>query len=418
MTPGDRPLLEQLRDTLDFAVSRIPWYRERSDRYGIPIASGADLDRLPIIDRATVQADPARFASSGEWPSAVQYSSSTTGGIGQPRWRSAAEAAALLDHLGPPDPDEGVTLAIHPYDQGAPSMPGAAVNRVYAGMLVPWHFDLIHSILADGWRSTAGTRQVTAIDCFSPGLRILTEWFDQRGIDPRSFGITDLYGYGSIQPAPWRRRLAEAWGAHYHDIYAMSDVILSDADECRLCHAYHFLFPVVPEVVDLDTRTQVSHGSGALLLTELHPFAQLQLHVRYWTDDLVELRRACPYGDLALRLLGRRSQSAVVQRPERPALVVGSLRVAEACAAVPDVAPAPITWASWAADVGAPRFSLGAWGDVVTVVVELRYRPALFPARAAGVADEIGTAITAEVGDVRLRVETVGPGELDAPTKV
>ena len=322
------------------------------------------------------------------------------------------------------DPDEGVTLTIHPFDQGMPSMPGAAVNRVYAGMLVPWHFDLIHSILADGWRSTAGTRPVTAIDCFSPGLRILTEWFHQRGIDPRGFGITDLYGYGSIQTAPWRRRLADAWGARYHDIYGLSEVILSDASECPLCHAYHFLFPVVAEVVDLDTRAQVSAGTGALLFTELHPFAQLQLLVRYWSDDLVELRRPCPYGQLGLRLLGRRSECAVVPRPGHPALVVGSLRVAEACAAVPDVALSPVSWAPWAADAGAPRFTLGAAGDVVTVVAELRYRPALVPPRAAGVAAEIGAAITAEVGgaladgDVHLRVETVGPGEVAAPTKV
>lgn len=433
--PGHRPLSEQLASTLAFAVEHIAWYRERAEVYRGPILSSNDLARLPIIDRATVMADQRAFASADTWPSAVSYSSSTTGGIGQPRWRNDAEQRALVELLGAPDPDggaggpvaEAVTLVIHPYDQGPPVAPPAATRRIYVGMLVPWHFDLIHEILAEGWASPSGRVPITAVDCFSPGLRILTEWFDQRGIDPLTFGVTDLVGYGSIQPGVWRRRLEQAWGARYRDLYGLSEVVLGESAQCPLCHAYHFPLPVVPEVVDLVTRQPIPHGAGILLLTELYPYAQLQLLLRYWTDDIVELARPCPIGGFGIFFRGRRSSSVVVDHPGGVPLIIGSLQVGEVCAEVPDVAVNTITWAPWAGDVGTPRFSLHAAGPDVTVTVELRYRPSLFPARAREVANELEAMLRGEVsglsgaldeGQARLRVVTVGPGDLRDAIKV
>lgn len=428
--PGRRTYAEQLRDTIDFGVAHIPWYRERADAYLGPIDTLEDLARRPIIDRSIVMADQRAFASSDEWPSGISYSSSTTGGIGQPRWRSLGEQQALVDFLGPPPERDGVTLVIHPFDQGPPMLPPGAANRVYVGMFVPWHFDLIHQMLAEGWSSPSGRVPVTTIDCFSPGLRILTEWFGQRGIDPSSFGVSRLLGYGSIQPRPWRRRLEAAWGATYTDMYGLSEVMLSDSAECPLCHAFHFPLPIVPEVVDLVTREPVARGTGVLLFTELHPFAQLQLLVRYWTDDIVELARPCPLGGFGVFLRGRRSMSAVVERPDATALAIGSLQVGELCADLPDVALTPIAWAPWAHDVGGPRFSLSmsaAGASEVRVRVELRYDPALHPTRAAAVVDELrsalchhisGVAEAVDAGHVHLTVDAVGPGRLDEPVKV
>jgi len=430
LPPGRRTYAEQLEDTLAFAVAEIPWYRERADAYLGPIATLEDLARRPIIDRELVMADQRAFASTDEWPSGISYSSSTTGGIGQPRWRSAAEQQAIVDHIGPPGDRDGVTLVIHPFDQGPPMLPPGAVNRVYVGMFVPWHFDLIHQMLRDGWSSPSGRVPVTAVDCFSPGLRILTEWFEQRDIDPSSFGVQHLLGYGSIQPRPWRRRLEAAWGASYTDMYGLSEVMLSDSAQCPLCQAFHFPLPIVPEVVDPITRAPIDRGTGVLLFTELHPFAQLQLLMRYWTDDLVELARPCPLGGFGIFLRGRRSMSAVVERPEQPPLVIGALQVGELCAELPDVALTPIAWAPWAHDVGGPRFSLttsAAGAKEVRVRVELRYDPALHPVRAAAVADQIGSAMRTEItdladaidaGHLHLDVAAVGPGRLDEALKV
>lgn len=444
--PGRRPYREQLADTLAFAVEHIPWYRERADLYRGPLHDNADLARLPIIDRATVVNDQRQFVSSDRWPSAISYSSSTTGGIGQPRWRGDAERRAMTDlysaSMAEADDrsadgttsqaDTGVTLVIHPYDQGPPQMPADVTRRLYVAMLVPWHFDLIHQFLRDGWRSPSGTQRVEAVDCFSPGLRILTEWFEQRQIDVGSFGVDHLFGYGSIQPAPWRRRLATAWGATYHDLYGLTDVVASDSDQCPLCRAYHFGLPIVPEVVDPVSRQPVDDGLGVLLLTELYPYAQVQVLMRYWTDDLVELARPCPFGGFGFLFRGRRSSSVVIERDDQRPLIIGSLQVGEICADSADVAISEVSWAPWAKDVGAPKFALSsAIGDgavaEVRVVVELRFSPALFPARAAAATDDIYQRLQVEVtgvaeatgsGQLALSVDAVGPGQLVDAIKV
>src|SRR5580704_10355688 len=129
--PGSRPLVDQLRDTLEYAVARIPWYRQRASAYGRPIDNRDDLATLPIIDRAAVLADPRAFAATEEWPSSITYSSSTTGGVGRPRWRSAAELRAWIEHRGPLPDATGTTLAIHPFDQGPPILPPGVSNRMY-----------------------------------------------------------------------------------------------------------------------------------------------------------------------------------------------------------------------------------------------------------------------------------------------
>jgi phenylacetate-coenzyme A ligase PaaK-like adenylate-forming protein len=434
--PGQRPYREQLADTLSFVVEHIPWYRDRVDAYGGPLESAEDLARLPIIDRATVLADPRAFASSDELPSTVSYSSSTTGGIGQPRWRNEAERQALANLLtaarassteGDSPTADGVTLVIHPYDQGPPVELVASTRRLYVGMFVPWHFELIKQVLTEGWDSPAGRLPVTAVDCSSPGLRVLTEWFDQRHIDPRSFGVDTLFGYGSLQPATWRRRLAEQWGATYVDLYGLSEVILSESAQCPLCHAYHFRLPIVPEVVDLISRQPITSGVGVLLLTELYPYAQLQLFMRYWTDDIVEVGRPCPLGGLGIVFRGRRTSSVVIDREGRAPLAIGSLQVGEICAQLADVALSPISWAPWANDVGVPRFSLSSVGREVRVVIELRYLPSLFPERARAATDAVAEALRRHVSglagaieerELDLVVTCVGAGQLSDPVKV
>jgi len=302
-----------------------------------------------------------------------------------------------------------------------------ATRRLYVGMFVPWHFELIKQILTEGWESPAGRLPVTAIDCFSPGLRILTEWLDQREIDPRSFEVNHLFGYGSLQPAAWRRRLTDQWGAEYCDLYGLSEVILSESAQCPLCHAYHFVFPIVPEIVDLSTRQPIATGTGVLLLTELYPYAQLQLFLRYWTDDIVELAPPCPLGGMGIIFRGRRTSSVVIERDGQAPLVIGSLQVGEVCAEFADVALTQIPWAQWANDVGIPRFSLTSVGREVHVVIELRYSPTLFSERAVAANRDIAAALVREItglaqaiddGEVDLLVTCVGAGQMPDTVKV
>lgn len=431
--PGHRPIIDQLRDTLAFAVEQVPWYSERSQDYAVAIEEYADLARLPIIDRDTVLADPLAFTSGDVHPTSTSYTSSTTRGIGMPRWRSAAEGEALNRLLGARGPtgtdagDPGITLVIHPFDQGAPDPAATRADFAFVAMYVPWHYELIHQALRDGWSTPGGRRRISAVECFSPGLRILTTWFEQRGIDPGAFGVEKLYGYGSIQSEPWRRRLRESWQAAYEDIYGMSEVLLSGAHECPLCSAYHYDVPIIPEVVHPSTRAQIDRGTGIMVFTELYPYSQLQLFVRYWSDDLVELAPPCPLGGFGVFFRGRRSASVVLDTDGDGSLVVGALQVGEICASLPDTALAPIEWAGWAPDVGAPQFHLGSSGREIVVRVALRYPPALFPEAADRVRTHIEAALIAQVtglgaaigdGAAGLRVETVAVDALSETTKV
>lgn len=426
--PGHRSYAEQLTDTVRFAVEHIPWYRERADRYAGPITSAEDLARLPILDRADVRADPRAFASSSEWPSSISYSSSTTGGVGQPRWRSDAEQRELAALIAAaPADDDGITLAVHPLDQGAPAAPSSVTRRLTAGLLVPWHFEWIHQVLRDGWESPSGCVRVTTLDGFSPGLRVLTHWLLDRGIDPSTFGVRRIYGYGSIQPGHWRRRLEAVWGATYQDLYGLSEVMLSDAAQCPLCGAYHHRLPIVPEVLDLVTREPIEEGVGGLVLTELYPYAQLQLLVRYWTDDIVELAPPCPLGSFGIFVRGRRSMSAVIEHGPGRRLVVGGLQVGEVVAEHPDVAVTTLAWAPWATEAGAPRFRLEVRGSTIVATVGLRYDPGQFPAAAAAFVASILAQLRARVtglaewiddGLVDLQVQTVPADLLGDPLKV
>ncbi|MFH1465135.1 MAG: hypothetical protein ABIO70_12185 [Pseudomonadota bacterium] len=420
LTNDDR--LDLLRATLQRAVTRIPWYQERAAQYAVPMDSLADLARLPFVRPRDFFDDPAAFAVGEGWPDVISYSSSTTGAIGRARWHSVAEAEACAA-LAVGGAVAGDTLVIHPFDQASVLRSGSETGRLYVPMLLPWHFEKIHALLRDGWRGPGGqVHRFTELDCFSPGLRILTSWLQARGADPREFGIELLTGYGSIQPGPWRRLLEDTWGARYRDIYGLSEVKLGDAVSCPLCGAYHFNRPIIAEVVDPDSQQPVVEGPGILVLTELYPYAQLQTLLRYWTDDLVKIAEPCLLHPPGLRFLGRLQDSVLLRRPGR-SIAVGALQVAELCAEWPDVRLAPVAWAPWAHDVGAPRCRLSLEGDELCLAAELRYLPHLFPARAAQVRAALRTALLERVpgladavadGAISLRVEACAPETLDA----
>jgi hypothetical protein len=179
--------------------------------------------------------------------------------------------------------------------------------------------------------------------------------------------------------------------------------------------------------VDLTTRQPISTGVGALLLTELYPYAQLQVLMRYWTDDIVELVPPCPLGGLGIKFRGRRTSCVVIERDGRAPLVIGSFQVGELCAEFADVALSEFPWATWANDVGVPRFSLTSDGRDVRITIELRYSPALFPERAGSMSGEVAAVLGTEItglaeaiddGEVDLLVTCVGAGQVPDVVKV
>jgi hypothetical protein len=291
-------------------------------------------------------------------------------------------------------------------------------------LFVPWHYEHVLDLLRNGWRWPGGVARISLLDASSPVLRVLTCWFERRGVDTRSFGVRHLEGYGSFHATNWRDRLVRSWGASYQDLFGLSEVKMSTARQCPLCNAYHFLLPIVAEIVDPMTRQPVTDGTGVLVLSELRPYAQLQVLLRYWTDDLVEVAGPCVAFGSGLQLLGRRSTSAVIERRGRRPLVVGDLQVADVCAELADVAQAEIAWAPWATDAGAPQCQVEAEGRTVLVTVGLRYAVDLFPRRTIEVVAAIragllakvsGLAEGVEMGDVKLEIRAADACDIDGP---
>ena len=422
--------LTLLKDTLRFVLERIPYYRERSEDYSVSIKDIQDLAKLPFVEPDDFVNLPQNFASSMQWPSAVCYSSSTTGKMGRARWHIEEEYQAFYEFcrsMGWTKGGDKLTLSIHPFDQGPALSYPEDMRVVSVPLIVPWHYEKIHQILRDGWQAPNGFHQIYHLCGFSPGLRILTEWFIQRGIDPSGFGVKLLEGYGSIQPAVWRRKLEKIWDAPYIDRYGLSEVKHSSGIECTECGAYHFPPLVIAEVVDLKTREPIQEGIGVMVFTELYPFAQLQVLLRYWTGDIVEIVPSCTLSSFGVRFLGRLAHSVVLDIPRTNPLVAGSLQVGEICAELPDIALNPISWADWAQDVGAPRFHLSSKDSTLLIRVELRYSPDLFPERVQEMKDRLSSSLIEKMTGLRaavaskevdLQIEALGPGELGESIKV
>ena len=421
--------LAQLHETLRFAVAEIPYYRERADSYGAPVETLDALQRLPFVTPEAFAADPRAFSSGVSWPEGTTFSSATTGDIGRSRWRSFDELRAIRsfqEQVGL-EPATGVTLWIHAFDQGPPLLVPGSDNVICVPFLVPWHFTYIRRLLEDGWEGPTGHRRVERLVGFSPALRILTVYLEERGVVLEDFKIQSLEGFGSIQPWIWRRRLARSWGAPYQDLYGLSEVVGSEARSCPVCGAYHFFQPIIAEVVDLVSGVQIREGLGELILTELTPYARLQLLIRYRTGDLVEIAPRCMVSPFGIRFRGRLQHSLVIERDEAAPVAFGSLQIGEICAELPDVADEPVSWADWAADVGPPRFHLAREAITVRVAVELRYDPALHQERAASVRETLRRAMVRsirsldaglEAGDLELDLTTVNRGTLESITKL
>ena len=186
---------------------------------------------------------------------------------------------------------------------------------------------------------------------------------------------------------------------------------------------------MIPEVVDPTSKQSVKQGVGVLVLTELMPFAQLQLLIRYWTEDLVEITSPCMLSPFGFKFRGRLADSVILKPQSKRVteIVIGSLQTGEICSEFPDIAITKIPWASSFEDVGAPRFFLSGSEDTARLVVELRFTPELFQERSNQLIQSLREAVLREItnlaaaietGRAFLEIEAVGPGKLQQITSV
>ncbi len=295
-------------DTVRQAFAGSPFY---SRLYaGIDLAAVRevrDLRRLPIVDKAMLRQAGEDVLCRGLEPANVQH---TSGSTGEPFLihRSREEAEFIQRFFGNLLESEGepavrpLTLSLQAEEHGKPTIIPVQ-QLVLNGTEREERMDVLRH------RYTIGgvEPRISAISGPLPEVCDLTERMlaaeSRDGFEVRFITTIGFYPTERV-----RRAISEAWGgALFIDRYSLSE-IFGGATRCPLCEGAHFDTYVVPEVVDAATREPLEEGTGVLVLTSLHPFVQLQPFLRYWTNDLFELRRGVCRAP-SYRFLGRRDHA-------------------------------------------------------------------------------------------------------------
>ncbi|HWS52998.1 MAG TPA: hypothetical protein VN228_02690 [Pyrinomonadaceae bacterium] len=260
-------------------------------------------------------------------------------------------------------------------------------------------------------------------------LQFFTSYLLEQGRDPREFGIKAINTTGSHLTAHRRKFLRDSWGAVVNDHFTLTEII-GGAMRCHRCERFHLDPILVGEVVDVDTGRAVERGVGALALTSLHPFAQIQPLIRYETGDLVRRAESECVGTMTFEFLGKRRNAVGRRRGGRTDWLIFPAPLYDFLSPVPD-----LNLHAWNANVhtasdrsigSLPLISLRAAEEGarlrIDLVLELRYAPHYFAERTrelttmivSHLMDAPGTALADHLGEggVALNVEFVGPGVL------
>lgn len=260
-------------------------------------------------------------------------------------------------------------------------------------------------------------------------LQFFTSYLLEQGRDPRSFGIAAINTTGSHLTPHRRKFLCDSWGAVVNDHFTLTEII-GGAVRCHRCNHFHLDPIVIGEVLDIDTGQPVEQGVGALTMTGLYPFVQMQPLIRYETGDLVRRTESECVGTMTFEFLGKRRSAVGLRRNDRTDWLIFPAPLYEFLSPIPD-----INMHGWNANVqtasdrsigSLPLISLRTAEDDdrlrVDLLVELRYAPHYFAERTRELMSMIvshlteapGTTLVEHMRDgrVALNVDFVSPGVL------
>jgi phenylacetate-CoA ligase len=289
--PGARAALQaaRLRDTVAWAVERVPFHRERLS--GISVRGLEDLPALPFTRKSDLRehypfglfavptGELARIhASSGTKgkPTVVGY---TAGDLAV--WREAMARVMVAAGARPGDMlhvafGYGLFTGGLGFHDGAERI-GMTVVPVSSGNTARHHL-LLRDFRPPGI-------------CGTPSFVLhIAESLLEQGGDPRALGLR----YGMFGAEPWteglRAALERAFGLHAYDIYGLSEIVGPGvAGECERRDGLHVCDDhFLPEIIDPATGAVRPPGhEGELVLTTLTKRAIPM--VRYRTGDLTSL---------------------------------------------------------------------------------------------------------------------------------
>lgn len=294
---------ERLRATLDWAVERVPFHRERlggtavrglRDLPALPFTRKSDLrDHYPFGLFAVPRAELARIhASSGTKgkPTVVGYTAGdldvwrevmarvlvAAGGRAGDTLHNGFGYGLFTGGLGFHDGGERVGMTVVPASSGNTAR----------------HILLLQDLRPAGL-------------CATPSFALhVAETIEEQGGDPRALGLR----YGLYGAEPWtegmRAALERAFGAPAFDIYGLSEIIGPGvAGECEARDGLHVADDhFLPEIIDPATGAVLGPGrEGELVLTTLTKRALPM--IRYRTGDVTTLTDApCACGRTSARI--------------------------------------------------------------------------------------------------------------------
>ncbi|MDT8915112.1 hypothetical protein, partial [Amycolatopsis sp. PS_44_ISF1] len=174
--------------------------------------------------------------------------------------------------------------------------------------------------------------------------------------------------------------------------------VVGGATVCPACDALHFDPVVVPQIVALDDDSPVTTGIGRMVLTELHPFSQVQPLLRYDNGDLVErVAGGCEPDEVTVSFVGRRAETPVARDGGRTRVVLRPRGLRDALERFPEIARPPLHPRITSPLHGGPPLVHTEWtgdGPVrITVRAVPAFDPNLFPAAAAQLRDRVHAAV-------------------------
>lgn len=275
-------------------------------------------------------------------------------------------------------------------------------------------------------------RRISILNGFPYQLLFFTSFVFEQGIDPSSLGLDTINVTGNYTSTHWHRFLEESWGCTVQDRFSLTEIIggaskLPDSD-------LFWLDPyVVGEVIDVDSQDPLEEGIGSLVLTNLHPFVQMQPLIRYRPGDLVRRVASGSLGPLLFEYLGREKHSISWHPEGRREWLVFPAKLAEILSEIPD-----IRIDDWfcnvrvAHDTAVGTQLISALSTVedqgrltIQLKLELRYAPHLYAERRRELEGHIRSALLAvpgtalaerlDSGEVVLDILLLSPGALDEP---
>lgn len=301
----DRHQLAKLRETVDYARTRSPFYRELfAGIRGSDLKGPADIASLPFTTSQDIQDNDLRFlcVSRDEISRVVTLNTSGTTADAK-RIHFTEDDLELTTDLF----HHGMKALARPGQRVMILMPGDRHGTIGDLMVTALkRMDVVgipHGIILDSGRTIAGIVE-NRVDCLI-GIPVqvlgLLRHRDAPAI-PKGM-IKSVLLSADYVPAAIVEEIHHAWGCAVFNHYGMTEMGLGAAVDCRALCGYHIReADLFFEIVDPDTGRPVPDGvMGEVVFTTLTRKGMPL--VRYRTGDLSRfITEPCPCGTVLKRL--------------------------------------------------------------------------------------------------------------------